>query len=408
MIPRTSEASSLAAIFATPADDLRGALHKTLPRLLRALREHLDMDVAFLSEFTDGCRMFRYVDAEGGKGVPRPGAGDPLEQTYCQRIVDGRLPELINDADAHPEARRLAVTRALDIGAYIGVPLRLSDGTLYGTLCCYSFQPDDTLNRRDLGIMHLVADIASDIIDHEMESHREEHAIHAGVSGALAGTGMSTVYQPILDLGSMNAVGFEALTRFSDRSMDTEHWFQSAARVGREIELELRAADMALRGFDRLPSACYLSLNVSAETLGSGELDGLLTGVPMHRLVLEITERAPIPRYDLLLEALDRYRGRGARVAVDDAGAGYASFRHILVLQPELIKLDKSLVQDVDSDASRRELASALIGFADRTGSRLVAEGVETERELSTLKGMGVGLGQGFHLGRPVPLAQLR
>lgn len=399
---------SLADLIATPTDELRGALQKTLPRLLRALREHLGMDVAFVSEFVDGRRVFRCVDAARAGTGPAIGAGDPLEQTYCQRIVDGRMPELIVDTADDPEAQSLKVTRTLSIGSYLGVPLRLGDGEVYGTLCCFSAVPDHTLNQRDLGMLRVVADMAADLIDHELESHREEREITRDVLAALDGRGISTVYQPILDLDTADPVGFEALTRFADESLDTEHWFDNAARIGREMELELHAAAMALRGFDHLPSDCYLSINLSADTLASEELAQLLRDAPMNRLVLEITERAPIRRYDVLLDALARYRARGARVAVDDAGAGYASFRHILVLEPDLIKLDKSLVRNVDVDASRRELAIALIQFARKTGSKLVAEGVETATELAALRRMGVGLAQGYYLGRPLTLGQLQ
>lgn len=397
---------SLARIFASPTDAVAGALHKTLPRFLSALREHLGMDVAFISEFVDGRRVFRYVDADDFSKAPQPDAGDPLEQTYCQRIVDGRMPELIIDTADNPEAGVLRVTAALSIGSYLGVPLRLADGVIYGTLCCYSHVPDHTLNDRDLGMLRVVAEVASDVIEHELDTHREELEIGEGVRRALRGQGMSTVYQPILDLVSGEPVGFEALSRFADAPLQPEEWFHNAARIGREVALEIRAVEMAVAGFARLPADCYMAVNVSAETLTSGKLDAALGDVPLHRVVLEITERSPILRYDGLLDALRRYRARGARVAVDDAGAGYSSFRHILVLQPDLIKLDKSLVRDIDADLSRRELATALIQFAAKTGSALVAEGVETATELAALKGMGVGLGQGFYLGRPMALTQ--
>lgn len=395
-------------LFHPQSDAVGGSLQQRLPRMLRAIRNHLRMDVAFISEFAHGERVFRYVDTELEKGAPVVDAGDALDETYCQRIVDGRMPELIVDTACNAEARALQVTKALLIGSYLGVPLRLDDGQLYGTLCCYSVTPDHTLNDRDVGMMHVVAELVSDLIGQHMALELEQREIQAGVSFVLCGHGMSSVYQPIVDLSTARPVGYEALSRFSVvPNRDTEAWFRHAATIGREVALEMRAVELAVRGFPLLPEGSYLALNVSPEALVSGQLDVMLADVPYERLVLEITERTSIDRYDGLLAALDGYRRRGARVAVDDAGAGYASFRHILVLEPDLIKLDQSLVRDIDTDHSRRELTMALIQFAHKTGSTLIAEGIETAAELAALKAMGVNLGQGFYLGNPESVDRL-
>jgi EAL domain-containing protein (putative c-di-GMP-specific phosphodiesterase class I) len=120
--------------------------------------------------------------------------------------------------------------------------------------------------------------------------------------------------------------------------------------------------------------------------------------------VLEITEHVSIAGYTEFKHSLEVLRARGVRIAVDDAGAGYASFRHILNIQPDIIKLDMSLTRNVDSDSGRRALASALIRFAQETGCEIIAEGVETAAELDTLRALGVTRAQGYYLGRPAPL----
>ena len=136
--------------------------------------------------------------------------------------------------------------------------------------------------------------------------------------------------------------------------------------------------------------------------------DTLLQRIPsLDRLVLEITEHAAVDHYEAIAERLKTYRERGLKIAVDDAGAGYASFRHILNLGPNRIKLDMSLTRDIDADPARRALAAALIHFSAETGSTLVAEGVETAAELATLKELGVNKAQGYFLGRPISAAQL-
>lgn len=124
-------------------------------------------------------------------------------------------------------------------------------------------------------------------------------------------------------------------------------------------------------------------------------------------MVLEITEHDIIEDYEALSEKLEPLRQEGLRIAVDDAGAGYASFRHILRLLPDVIKLDMSLTRDLDSDITRRSLAASLVSFARETGARLVAEGVETQAELDALKRLGVDKAQGFHLYQPLSLGQV-
>ena len=148
-----------------------GAGSRTLDSLLRmlhAVREHLGMEVAFISEFTDGRRVFRHVDPPAPACGVRAGGSDPLEESYCQRVVDGRLPELMHDACTHPEALRLPVTRALPVGAHLSVPIRLSDGRVYGTVCCFSGSPDPTLNQRDLSMMRVFSGLVAEQVEQEL------------------------------------------------------------------------------------------------------------------------------------------------------------------------------------------------------------------------------------------------
>lgn len=130
-------------------------------------------------------------------------------------------------------------------------------------------------------------------------------------------------------------------------------------------------------------------------------LDDFLVDVDVRRLTVELTEYAPVHDYPALLAALAPHRARGLRVAVDDAGAGYASFRHILMLTPDLIKIDRSLVSEVDRNLVKQTLVTSLLTCARATGAELLAEGVEREVELATLADLGVRHVQGFLFGEP-------
>jgi EAL domain-containing protein (putative c-di-GMP-specific phosphodiesterase class I) len=383
-----------------------GPVADSMGRVLRAVRSHLGMDVCFVSEFAAGRRIFRHVDTSAGEGPVQVGASSPLDDGYCQRVVDGRLPELIPDTSANPVAMALPVTRAVPVGAHLSVPIRLRDGRIYGMFCCFSFAPNHSLGERDLHVMRAFADLAAYQIDCELDSVRDREEKIVRVRSAIEQEQISTVFQPIYKLDEGRVAGLESLARFSAfPSRPPDVWFAEAAEVGLGLDLELAAIRMALAGLPSFPAEVYVALNVSPELLLSGEIGTVLRRIPVERIVLEVTEHASIADYPALLGKLEPLRRRGLRLAVDDAGAGYASLRHILSLRPDLIKLDTSLTRDIDTDPARRALASALIAFAGATGSQIVAEGVETASELETLRALGAQKAQGYFLGRPMPLA---
>ncbi len=165
--------------------------------------------------------------------------------------------------------------------------------------------------------------------------------------------------------------------------------------------LELAVIEAALRLLPKLDPALYLSINASPETVTSGRLLPMLAGMHGKRIVIEITEHAEVADYEHLLTCFQPLRDMGIRLAVDDAGAGYSSLRHIVRLSPDIIKLDMSLTRDVDTNAAHRSLANALIYFANETNAAIVAEGIETAEEMETLKDIGVYGGQGYYLGKP-------
>jgi EAL domain-containing protein (putative c-di-GMP-specific phosphodiesterase class I) len=168
------------------------------------------------------------------------------------------------------------------------------------------------------------------------------------------------------------------------------------------VELELAVIRLALGCQDRLPAGRYLALNVSPAVL---EHDGLAFAIARHKtdrpLVVEITEHQPVDDYAALSASLDRLRELGIRVAVDDVGSGFASFRHVTRVNPDILKLDRTLVCGIDDDPVRQSLAAAIVAFARDVGAVVVSEGIENESELCCLKGLAVGCGQGFYLARP-------
>lgn len=397
-----SPLSSVLSPLARTSEDPPG-----LTRMLRAIRCHLGLDVAFISEFLGPVRVFNHVDANGVSPI-QPGDSMPMEHGYCQRVIDGRLPELMPDTAAVPAALALPDTAGVPIGSHLSVPIRLADGRIYGTFCCFGFGKREGLNERDLGVMRAFAEVAAIEIEEQMQRERKRHEGSERVRYAMEHDDPTIVYQPIYRLRDGTISGFESLSRFSaPPSRPPDQWFLEAADVDLGVELELCAIRKALAGLRHLPGKSYVAINSSPATVMCGQLDDVLSEVDASRVVVEITEHAHVPDYDSLCGALLPLRARGARLSIDDAGAGYASMRHILALRPDIIKLDISLTRNIDADPTRYALAAALIEFANKTSSSIVAEGVETAAELEALRSLGAQTAQGYFLARPLPLGQV-
>jgi EAL domain-containing protein (putative c-di-GMP-specific phosphodiesterase class I)/FixJ family two-component response regulator len=225
------------------------------------------------------------------------------------------------------------------------------------------------------------------------------------VEQALSPSAFHLVFQPVFDVGASRMIGLEGLTRFDlEPTRPPNEWFAEAEEVDLSSALQLGVIRAGVAALDRVPAPTFLALNLSADVLVAPELDEILRGVDLSRIVLELTEHAPVADYELVHDALRAWREEGLRFAIDDAGAGYASFQHILRLRPDIIKLDLALTRGIDRDPIRRSLAAALVTFGHEMDAVLVAEGVETAEELHALAALGFDAAQGYHLGRPAPL----
>src|SRR4051812_33077200 len=219
--------------------------------------------------------------------------------------------------------------------------------------------------------------------------------------------GVVPVFQPLVALSTGQVAGYEALARFPHPpARRPDEWFAVAQRVGLGPELEARALQAATEATDR-PAGTFLTFNLSASALMS---DAAIAALPadLSDIVIEITENERVGDDDRLAQRLEPLRGRGARIAVDDAGAGYSGLQQVMRIQPDIIKLDRSLVANVDTDPAKAALIDSFVRFARRTGAQICAEGIETPEELKVLADLDVTYGQGFGLARPAaPWAQV-
>ena len=256
-----------------------------------------------------------------------------------------------------------------------------------------------------------ISGMVAELSGQRRESQRtaaERGRLRREIRGVIDRSTLTSALQPIFDLERLEPVGYEALARFPNHSTrQVPDWFSDAATVGLRAELELSAVATGMGALGSLPEHTFLAVNASPELLGERTLSEMLSAAPARRLVLELTEHAEVADYEALVGCLHELRAAGCRIAVDDAGAGYASLRHILRLRPDYIKLDMTLTRDIDHDPDRRALASSLLTFAREVSATVIAEGIETEAELDTLRGLGATLGQGYYLARPRDAALL-
>jgi EAL domain-containing protein (putative c-di-GMP-specific phosphodiesterase class I) len=376
---------------------------EAIERILSLARAALDMDVAVVGAF-DGDFVVQAVDGEHEWFDLEVGSRIPVEQTYCRRMTQGDLPYLVNDAVADVRTADLPITRESGIGAYVGVPIRLWDGTLYGTLCCLSRSPEPSLNVRDVRFLRVLAEIVADQLDREQLEGEKRRLEWSRIRAVLDRDDIDVEFQPVFDLVDCKIVSLEALARFWTEPMRSPSiWFAEANDVGLGVELELAAIRSALQRLDDFPPGVAIALNVSPTTALEAGFCELLFDIA-DRVVIEITEHAQVDDYDALQTALAPLRERGAQLAIDDVGAGFANLRHILRLAPDIVKLDLSLTQEISRDPAREALASSLVGFAEGVGASIVAEGISSDEDLTLLRSLGVGYGQGFHLARPSAL----
>lgn len=380
---------------------MEGNVDEAIQCLLRQVRRNLGLEIAFVSQLRDGERVFRYVDTDLVASPVKAGEAGPAEDSYCRYVVDGDIPQLLYDPGRHPVTAQMSATWELPVGTHVSVPITLSDGTVYGTLCCFSLELVGQVTESHVAALRVVAGVFGDYLEAIEADRREEEQQRRDLEALVHGDEFLTVYQPIVHLDSGESIGVEALSRFPQFDGGPGSVFSRAWNVGVGIELETKAVESALRELSELPAGMYLSVNASPATLASDRFRQAVRATDPTRLVIEVTEHAAVEDYDALQATRRMLAELGVGLAIDDVGAGFSGLTHIVRLRPDIIKLDGSLVRDVDQCKAKQAMLSAITSFAARTDTAVVAECIESEQELTVLQVLGVGYGQGFYLAYP-------
>lgn len=368
-------------------------------------------NIALLQALLDEQGLFRIYTETDPREVPRqlaqndpdlvlldwhmPHVGGHEVLTQIKLYAAGSfLPVLVLTADPTTAAR----DRALGHGAqdYLTKPIDSGETTLRIANLLRTRQLFTTLRQARLldGRAHSAAE--------EADPETRERIL-----SVLRTKGVTSVYQPVVDVHTLAPVGYEGLSRFpAAEHGGPERWFGDAFGVGLGVELEWLAAAKVLELLETLPSSqpdAFLALNMSPASVLRLLTHQLCDPRLYPKIVIELTEHVPVEDYAAVHASLAMMRERGSQLAADDLGSGYAGFRHLIRLQPDIIKLDISLVRGIHRNKGQRALGSALVAFAGDVGARVIAEGVEEQGELEALRDIGVPWAQGYYLGRPAP-----
>jgi EAL domain-containing protein (putative c-di-GMP-specific phosphodiesterase class I) len=421
-----------------------------MARLLEAIRDNADPMTLMTRVVDQALAMITAADGAAvqvavGDSLTCVCAGGTLESSVGTRLpvfdsLSGlalRTRQTLTTADAASDPRVAAApTQRFEIGSMAWVPLWRGVepvGVLVLSASSTDAFPDQSLLqlRRLAEFISAVIGAAADLA-RITESLLNEEQGHPGngsptstfmanvlrpemvsdaemqerIESVIGDRAIATVYQPVVDLRTGRLRAVEALSRFpGDDARSPDQWFTEAHLLGIGVELEALAIELILSRTAGLPEGLALGINCSPSAALDPHVQQMMSGADAP-LVLEVTEHDQVSDYESLRQGLEPLRRAGIALAVDDTGAGYASLRHILHLEPDILKLDRGLTAGIDADPVRRALGTALVRFAVDIGAETVAEGIETDQNLDTVRSLGMDHGQGFVIGRPGPLQE--
>ena len=370
-------------------------------RFIDALVRWTPLQTASITWFTaDGRGLLLAITGPGLPAYLAPGKTLPQHRANELRIGAGNGPWISGWAVRDDDEGYSRGVAAAGVAAAAYVPLH-HEGRLIGLLGSAAGEAAggrDVLSDQFSTLIE-VADVVGPALGPALAALDERSTAAAMVDSVLADRRFHPVFQPVRELATDRIVGYEALTRF-DESLAPDRVFRMASALGRLRELEVATLDVALEAASELPRDCWLSVNASADLLSDARTLAAILARAQRRIVIELSEHELIEDYGPITAAM-QVLGPRCSLAVDDAGAGFASLRHILEVRPAFVKLDLALVQGVSEDGSRRALVAGMVHFARDAGFTLIAEGIETPADLATLRLLGVDMGQGYLFGRP-------
>ncbi|MBL7489558.1 EAL domain-containing protein [Frankia sp. AgB1.9] len=374
-----------------------------LVALVDLLRRRLRMEVAWLGRLDGDLLVLQVLCGKAQLFGLGPGCTLRRGDSLFGQVLGGTLPQLIPDTAHDPRTAHVPSVRDLGIGAYAAAPVLDIDGRVYGLIGCLHRQAQESLSSNDLRFLQLLAAFLTDYVSDLRKMWEARSAVWHQVHNLIDTGSLTTYYQPIIELTTGRILAVEALTRLPDRTQSPAALFEDAAAAGLGPELETAAIKQALTDLPRLPTGIRMAVNAAPSTVTNGIVDLLLdTGAP-EQLAVEITEHEQAHDNPQVLAAAARLRSHGILVAVDDLGTCYSGLELLLLLHPDIIKIDGFITRTMSSDPAHRAVAAGITMIAEEIGSKVIAEGIETTADLTAARTAGICAGQGYLLGRPTP-----
>ena len=380
----------------------------TAQSLLEPIVRHTPLGTVSITWFTaDGRSVLLGIIGKNLPAVLRPGSALPDHRNTYLRTNAASGPWITGWAVNPNDEGYSRSVAAMGVDAVAYMPL-LQEGRTIGLLgaAIGNSAGGKAAAAEQIPILAEVADVVATALGPAIDRLEERTSATHLIDEILRERRYWPVFQPIRNLRSNRVEGFEALTRF-DAPLNTQRLFDQAVLLGRGKDLEVATMGAAVKAATQLPADCWVSVNASAALLAETDtVGGILE--PLDRpVVIELSEHEMITDYQPIAVAVQRL-GSGRSLAVDDAGAGFASLRHILEVRPAYVKMDIGLVQGASTDLTRRALVAGFVHFARDADFTLIAEGIENREDLETLKDLGVAMGQGFLLGQPERVGSFR
>lgn len=386
-----------------PVAVLKGSklLEQSLLSLLRTARTKLRMEVGFISRFDGDMRTFYLVDSAPGVDIVRSGGSDYRGESLCQRVVDGRAPQLIGDAQLTSGASDLTAVKLVPVGAHISVPIVFSDGSVFGTFCVFSRYSIPELNYRSLAMCRVFADVVSALIEEasalpQYESH-DWAKKKIEVAELLTKGGLKYTPAPLINLNTGKQQGVELISYLIKTTPNIASpvlLMHEAVRLGLAKLIGVHLIEQVIATLAATPSETYVAINITPELLAGFDFMEWLNQETCGRIIFEISEHDRVSSYYDLKRILQPIRQSGIRLSIDNAGAGFASMQHILQLQPEFVKLDGGLTCGIASDSGQQAMLQALLLFSRAQGCTLIADGISNKQDEEYLLHAGISVGQ--------------
>jgi len=227
---------------------------------------------------------------------------------------------------------------------------------------------------------------------------------------------LETFFQPIVNLQTGETFGYEALNRPLQSGIfsSVDQFYEFVGQTDKVFHFEKFCRNLSLKRYiagldeEHKKEELTLFINIHPHVLldknyHSGDtLQQLVDiGIQPEQVVFELTERSAVTDFQEFERVLSHYRAQGYRIAIDDVGSGYNSLKTLIFLKPEFIKLDRSLIQNIDESRASQQLVSLIYDYAVQSNTKIIAEGIERKEEIKYLKKLGIHYAQGYALGRP-------